>query len=1692
MRKHRSSRKRLSEHLETKHDTKKPKYSQYIDPRKSQSGYKHHSILPDVEELHVKYDISPHVNPNIDKGSYDNWDHYLNTQFNLLREDFVAPLRRAILDYEKGDELSYTSVYHQATFTKMLLNEDGLLLLVNFKAKNTSLLKTFINGTLLCFSSDNFKTILFATVVSQREENQAEQLKSNPVDQLIQVKVELDILDNLNILGINESGFISSSQTYTMIESPAHFETYYHVLKSLQGSDLQKMPFSEYLINHRLYKMRRPLYLTRKCHFDMSGVLKSKHDNDLCCFDITHNDCWPSCDVEGLDESQIKALQNALTHEVSLIQGPPGTGKTYIGGKIMEALLTNKAKWDPNGDSPILVVCYTNQALDQFFEILIDIKSKLANNRKFYHGGLEKELQCNPREIVRIGGGCNEIVKDYLLKNLNSVDWKKQPNKKRTKDIFVTNDKHNDYLCAQRKKFEKLNKKINHKVNLLFSNPPPIKELSEFIDPLHLEKLKSMHKCMDKCIGVWFKKNVASSIKGQLKITSTQATGQHLFSKSALITVNCNGMQSSSGYAMKYHQLDSYTKAEAQSILDIKSLSLNQKKKLYNLWIKQFHSHHYHETCTMIKEFDKIHKDYIDSRDRKYFEMLQKAHVICMTTTGAAKHKQLLEKLKPKIIIAEEAAEVFESHIIACLTANTQHLILIGDHEQLQPTPQEHLLARNYKLNVSLFKRLINNGVPCTPLQTQHRMRPEIADLVRANIYSKFELKDDASVQKYKNVKGITTNMYFFDHNYPEEHDDNKKSYSNKEEGNFVAKLCHYLLKHYKPNEVTVLTAYASQAKLLNEQIQVEKKNFDDRLKIDCTNEEYVKVKTIDDYQGKENTIIILSLVRSNDDNHIGFLSLENRICVALSRAKEGLYCFGNFTLLYNESLLWKKILKDLQVKKKVGSALQLHCVNHQLSITNITKPSDFEKVPHGGCWRQCNKYLDCGHRCMLKCHITDQDHKNYRCRETCVNKCKDCGEPCKHKCHISCSSQKCEALVMKIIPKCNHSQLVPCYMKPEKFRCQEKCDKTCFHGHPCDLMCSEECKPCMEAETINLDCGHKVTSYCFDNYAIPDCSAPCNKTCTTNPQNPHRCTKKCSDICGNCKAMVEIILPWCGHNQQMPCYVQSSLKLLADVVRCTTMIEATFPTCGHIVIIPCGESIVDYSCFTPVVVELPCGHSKEVECYKTQDVKKHFLASEKCMVKVSKHFHECKHVVDLPCCDSHLTECPVKCTTLLLCGHKCSGTCHECHQGRLHKPCMFHVSELLCGHETTTKCSSTMIEPYPSCSYRCEQFCQHKKCSHQCQVPCKLCNKPCEWQCLHYKCTRKCYENCNRQRCYKPCPHFNKCHHPCIGVCGERCPNVCKICDKELFLELYVSLHQFKTKDDTTYIQLDCGHLFKRTELDPWVDARSKHLQLICCPKCNQTIHLNQRRYANAIRRTHEGMIKIHQVMNNGVETNVKLEVLMRYYTTFKYVMEAFGLSDLKTFQGLSFEDLENFITTSDEELKTFAAACSKHTNTKFCQGIKKFIENKKENWLSAINVIINMLDSTLSLLKLSQGELSVVNSLEELVKFILANHESLSLQVIQDVTREQKRLALWIMANQLRNEILDYPDLQAIKQVENVINPQRFYIKPLLPQLVKQLYMKLSKIAKKYGVKLLDKKYIIINSKTATTLYWQVDTMY
>jgi superfamily II DNA or RNA helicase len=78
----------------------------------------------------------------------------------------------------------------------------------------------------------------------------------------------------------------------------------------------------------------------------------------------------------GLDNSQKKALNHALDSNFALIQGPPGTGKTYIGVQIVRLLIKYKSYWNQEG--PILLVTYTNHALEQFLHLIKDITNKIV------------------------------------------------------------------------------------------------------------------------------------------------------------------------------------------------------------------------------------------------------------------------------------------------------------------------------------------------------------------------------------------------------------------------------------------------------------------------------------------------------------------------------------------------------------------------------------------------------------------------------------------------------------------------------------------------------------------------------------------------------------------------------------------------------------------------------------------------------------------------------------------------------------------------------------------------------------------------------------------------------------------------------------------------------------------------------------------------------------------------------------------------------------------------------------------------------------------------------------------------------------------------------------------------------------------------------------------------------------------
>uniref|UniRef100_A0A182WLR7 AAA domain-containing protein n=1 Tax=Anopheles minimus TaxID=112268 RepID=A0A182WLR7_9DIPT len=328
-------------------------------------------------------------------------------------------------------------------------------------------------------------------------------------------------------------------------------------------------------------------------------------------------------------------------------------------------------------------------------------------------------------------------------------------------------------------------------------------------------------------------------------------------------------------------------------------------------------------------------------------KLIQGFRVVAMTTTFAARNRTLLELLRSPIVIIEEAAEVLEAHIVSSLTRHTAQCILIGDHKQLRPTTSTYVLSRHYRMDLSLFERMINNRFSVAMMTVQHRMRPEMADLLRPIIYP--VLEDANSVAVRPNVSGMMRNLFFLSHSYPEggepgtdspASDDggDEKSKKNLFECRFLLGLCEYMLAQgtYTTEDIVILTAYNGQML----QFVAEKKNRPTL--------HGIRIAVIDNYQGEESKIVLLSLVRSGSANGgtdtIGFLAHENRICVALSRAREGLYIVGNMELLAKCSKTWSSIERKLREQAAIGESMPLQCVTHGQAI-EVKMPEDFEEL---------------------------------------------------------------------------------------------------------------------------------------------------------------------------------------------------------------------------------------------------------------------------------------------------------------------------------------------------------------------------------------------------------------------------------------------------------------------------------------------------------------------------------------------------------------------------------------------------------------------------------------------------------------------------------------------------------------------------------------------------------------------------
>ncbi|MGL6072559.1 MAG: AAA domain-containing protein [Fimbriiglobus sp.] len=273
--------------------------------------------------------------------------------------------------------------------------------------------------------------------------------------------------------------------------------------------------------------------------------------------------------------------------------------------------------------------------------------------------------------------------------------------------------------------------------------------------------------------------------------------------------------------------------------------------------------------------------------------ILADARIICGTLTGIDSER--LGQLRYDLLVIDEACQSPEPACwIPILRAN--RVVLAGDPCQLPPTVISQEAAEE-GLAVSMMERVMAlHGAAVSRLLTvQYRMHETIMGFSNAEFYGG-ELVADETVAKHTlaDLEGVTrsplteTPAKFINTagaSYDEAQEEDTASRYNPQEADLVIKYVNQLLSEgVKPEVVAVISPYNGQVRYIREKL----------------GESGIEVDSVDGFQGREKEVILISLVRSNPDGQIGFLSDVRRTNVALTRARRKLIVIGDTATLSN------------------------------------------------------------------------------------------------------------------------------------------------------------------------------------------------------------------------------------------------------------------------------------------------------------------------------------------------------------------------------------------------------------------------------------------------------------------------------------------------------------------------------------------------------------------------------------------------------------------------------------------------------------------------------------------------------------------------------------------------------------------------------------------------------------------------
>ncbi|KAK9802792.1 hypothetical protein WJX73_006176 [Symbiochloris irregularis] len=994
-----------------------------------------------LREVHSNLKAAPYLPANRPDARHhlpsDCVDRLLDTHFRLLRHDLMHPLlenvQALLTQRAAGDE---KGTKHPWRLGNMPAFHDVEAVEMEFWDRSRRL----GHGMLVCLWLDMAEgdpVLVFATIVKR------------DIKQLAHSNERL---------GITRA---------TLLEAADSYFAFSPILKALQATSEASLPLSQILKYSGSSEVGTPAYLADSPFYDLSGLCKDQGTAPEVLKAVQVGGAVDEGAVQalqehaGLDEDQAQALLAALGRELALIQGPPGTGKTYIGIKLVLSILANTQTFappskpaperlagraqgaglqqgllpdaDPPAAStkpvigPILVICFTNHALNQFLEGLLAAGvteglvrvggyEKSEKLKKFNLQELTRNVTHNPRgkliweikqrlrELAERAEGIKleltrttlipfkalaYVIEAYDTAVHDALHWRSDFDEQWS--IQGRQDALRDWLLPKKRRANHISRIITRAadtagVDWSQQAPGPSNAQADAVNSNPFDALLlDTEEPEDPQEGP--QQQAGPSQEADQK-QQQQPQEEELEEGEVLVE------------AMQRHTLEDGELEQdedwqdADETPDVWEMPMEERWRLYHRWSTLFHQNLTDELMDLLAEHERQSAMLKEAFGENNRDILKAAHVVGMTTTGAAQHQQLLRGLGSRIVLAEEAGEVLEAHILAALGDSHQQLILIGDHLQLRP-------------------------------KTQRRMRPSIADLIRSTIYP--DLQDSDCVQSYPDVAGFAKNVFFLDHPHRESEEARTLSHVNKWEGDMVAAVALHLVRQgcYGPDDIAVLTPYLGQLLLLRKALErhtvvhleeADAKLLEDLEEADTANagnasgsdtapgssaqqddqhsslagrharlaeanasiktsslRSMLRLATVDNFQGEEAKVVIVSLVRSNKEHKAGFLNTSNRINVLLSRAMHGMILVGN-----RETF--------------------------EAGKTTPMDPQDFDIFAgDGGCNRQCIFRLPCGHSCKRRCHPDDPSHKMVSCHENCP-RILDCG----HICMAECGEHPC------------------------------------------------------------------------------------------------------------------------------------------------------------------------------------------------------------------------------------------------------------------------------------------------------------------------------------------------------------------------------------------------------------------------------------------------------------------------------------------------------------------------------------------------------------------------------------------------------------------------------------------------------------------------------------------------------------